>query len=115
MSNLIKKSKKIKLGDEEHIMFFDMKSIEVFQEISGMCFLNALHLINKYDDKAILYFMAASIRPIDNQDEPLREKLFEFDIIGLLLCHTLDVIELVSQSMPQDTSNNKKKVQEKKD
>ncbi|MCF0163187.1 MAG: hypothetical protein HUJ88_11510 [Fusobacterium necrophorum] len=114
MSNLIKKTKKLKLGDEEYIMFFDMKSIAVFQELAGMPFLLAIHLINKYDDKAIMYFMASSIRPINDPDEPIGEKLFEFDIMGLLLCHTLDVIELVSKSMPQDTSNSKKKVQEKK-
>ncbi len=112
MGNLTKKSKEIILGNKKYIMCFDMNSINLFQELSGMGFLNAIHLINKYDDKALLYFMASSIRPKDNPEVPIGEKLFEFDIIGLLLSHTLDVIQLVSASMPQ-VSNNKKKVQQK--
>ena len=106
MGNLTKKSKEIVLGNKKYIMCFDMNSINLFQELSGMGFLNAIHLINKYDDKILLYFMASSIRPKDNPEVPIGEKLFEFDIIGLLLSHTLDVIQLVSASMPQ-VSNNK--------
>ena len=112
MANLTKKSKEIVLGNKKYIMCFDMNSINLFQELSGMGFLNAIHLINKYDDKILLYFMASSIRPKDNPEVPIGENLFEFDIIGLLLSHTLDVIQLVSASMPQ-VSNNKKKVQQK--
>lgn len=115
MSNLVKKTKKIILGDKEYIMCFDMTSVNMFQEFTGMSFLNALHLINKYDDKTILSFMACSIRPVDDQDKPLGEDLFEFNVIGLLLAHTLDVIELVSSSMPQgDGKKNKGSVKKKK-
>ena len=113
MGNLTKKSKEIILGNKKYIMCFDMNSINLFQELSGMGFLNAIHLINKYDDKILLYFMASSIRPKDDPEVPIGEKLFEFDIIGLLLSHTLDVIQLVSASMPQVSNNNKKKVQQK--
>ena len=109
MSNLTKKSKEIILGNKKYVMCFDMTSINVFQEMSNMSFLNAIHLINKYDDKTLLYFMASSIRPAEEPDKPLGERLFEFDVIGLLLCHTLDVIELVSSSMPQANGNNSKK------
>lgn len=112
MSNLVKKTKKIILGDKEHIMCFDMTSVNMFQELTGMSFLNVLHLIDRYDDKTLLNFMACSIRPIDKPDEPLGEDLFEFNIIGLLIAHTLDVIELISSSMPQD--NGKKKLYQKK-
>lgn len=113
MGNLTKKSKGIVLGNKKYIMCFDMTSINMFQELAGMSFLNAIHLINKYDDKTILYFMASSIRPINEPDKPLGKKIFEFDVIGLLLSHTLDVIELVSLSMPQTQRNNKKKVIQK--
>ena len=109
MSNLTKKSKEIILGKDKYIMCFDMTSINMFQEMADMSFLNAIHLINKYDDKTLLYFMASSIRSIEEPDKPLGEKLFEFDIIGLLLCHTLDVIALVSSSMPQANNNKKSK------
>lgn len=114
MSNLTKKSKEIILGNKKYIMCFDMTSINMFQEMSNMSFLNAIHLINKYDDKTLLYFMASSIRLAEEPDKPIGEKLFEFDIIGLLLCHTLDVIDLVSSSMPQaDNSNSSKKSKKK--
>lgn len=109
MSNLTKKSKEIILGSKKYIMCFDMTSINMFQEMSSMSFLNAIHLINQYDDKTLLYFMASSIRSTEEPDKPLGEKLFEFDIIGLLLCHTLDVIELVSSSMPQADNSKKSK------
>lgn len=115
MSNLIKKTKKLILGDREYIMCFDMTSINIFQEMTGMSFLNAIHLINKYDDKTILYFMASSIRPVDNPEEPIREELFEFNVMGLLLAHTLDVIQLVTESMPQvEGKKSKKKTYPKK-
>lgn len=109
MSNLTKKSKEIILGNKKYIMCFDMTSINMFQEMSNMSFLNAIHLINQYDDKTLLYFMASSIRSIEEPNQPIGEKLFEFDVIGLLLCHTLDVIELVSSSMPQADNNKKSK------
>ena len=109
MSNLTKKSKEIILGKDKYIMCFDMISVNMFQEMSNMSFLNAISLINKYDDKTLLYFMASSIRPAEKSDKPIGERLFEFDIIGLLLCHTLDVIELVSSSMPQADHNKKSK------
>lgn len=111
MSNLIKKTKEIILNDKKYIMCFDMTSVNMFQELTGMSFLNALHLINRYDDKTLLNFMACSIRPIDEPETPIGEELFDFNIIGLLLAHTLDVIELVSSSMPQE---NKKKRNTKK-
>ena len=111
MSNLTKKSKEIILGKDKYIMCFDMTSINMFQEMSNMSFLNAIHLINKYDDKTLLYFMASSIRHIEEPDKPIGERLFEFDIIGLLLCHTLDVIVFLSSSMPQ--ADNKKKYKKK--
>lgn len=112
MGNLTKKSKEIILGNKKYIMCFDMTSINMFQEMSNMSFLNAIHLINKYDDRTLLYFMASSIRAVEEPNKPIGEKLFEFDIIGLLLCHTLDVIELVSSSMPQ-AKKGKKKVNQK--
>jgi hypothetical protein len=112
MGNLTKKSKEIILGNKKYIMCFDMTSINLFQELSGMSFLNAIHLINKYDDKTLLYFMASSIRPKNDPEVPIGEKLFEFDIMGLLLSHTLDVIQLVSASMPQ-VGNAKKKATQK--
>lgn len=108
MSNLTKKSKEIVLGNDKYIMCFDMTSINMFQEMANMSFLNAISLINKYDDKTLLYFMASSIRHVEEPNQPIGEKLFEFDIIGLLLCHTLDVIELVSSSMPQADNSSKK-------
>lgn len=117
MSNLIKKTKEIILGDKKYIMCFDMVSVNMFQELTGMSFLNALHLINRYDDKTLLNFMACSIRPIDDPETPIGEELFDFNIIGLLLAHTLDVIELVSSSMPQENKkkrNTKKKQYRKK-
>ena len=116
MSNLTKKSKEIMLGKDKYLMCFDMTSINMFQEMSNMSFLNAIHLINQYDDKTLLYFMASSIRSIEEPDKPLGERLFEFDIIGLLLCHTLDVIEIVSSSMPQadNSKKSKKKATQKK-
>lgn len=117
MSNLIKKTKKIKLGNKDYVMCFDMTSINMFQELTGMGFLNSIHLINRYDDKTILYFMASSIRPLDDPERPIGEELFKFNIMGLLLAHTLDVIELVSSSMPQASENkgkSKKKAYHKK-
>lgn len=118
MSNLIKKTKKLKLGNKDYIMCFDMTSVNMFQELTGTSFLNSIHLINRYDDKTLLYFMACSIRPVDNPDVPIGEELFNFNIIGLLLAHTLDVIQLVSSSMPQakekNNNNSKKKHYRKK-
>lgn len=109
MSNLSKKRKDLIIDDKEYVMMFDMKSIDVFKEISGKSFLNSIALLDKYDDKTILEFMASTIRLKEDETNPLGMNLLKYDPIFLLLNYTHLVMELVFSSLPKAEENIKKK------
>ncbi|MBS6503878.1 MAG: hypothetical protein KH415_20075 [Clostridium sp.] len=105
--NLLKKSKKINIENEEFIMEFDMRSIATYKELSDKSFTLGVRDLFKYDDREIILFIASTLRRKENPNEPLGEEVLNGDILYFLMNHTDDVIELIAMSLP--TENSKKK------
>ena len=108
--NLVRKEKEFKIGEEEYIMFFDMTSIVVYKELTKRFFTQGVNKLFEQDDEEIMYFMASTLRKKDNSKKPLGKKIFEWDVLQLLLLHKWDVIELVAQSLPTDEETKKKQM-----
>lgn len=105
--NLIKTVKEIKIENEEFIMTFDMKSIAVYKELTGESFVKGNGELFKYDDEAILNFIASTLRRKEEPKKPLGAEILEGDILYFLLNHSTDVINIVASSLP-DKKDSKK-------
>lgn len=102
--SLLKKSKKVTIDGKEYIMAFDMRSVAIFQEISGESFTNAMPKLFAGVDFILLCFMGSTLRPITNIDSPIAGDIFnsnKFDMLGLLLNQGKEVTSLIAQSLPK--------------
>lgn len=110
MSNLIAKTKTVNIDGKDYLIKFDMKSVELFQTMTGKGLAKCVNQLLQFDDATILSFLASSLRPIDNQDEPVGEELYkDFDILTLLISCADAVALIVLESMPQANGTSKKK------
>ncbi|KAI3350151.1 hypothetical protein [Clostridium botulinum] len=105
--NIVKKIKDIKIGDEDYIMTFDMRSIAVFKELTGKSFLQSSAKLGLLDDEVVLGFIGATLRKVNEENKPLGKQIYDMDIMYLLLNLSEIVIELVTSSLPQAKVGNK--------
>lgn len=108
--NLVKKVKEINIENEKFIMTFDMKSIATYKELTGTNFNRGTHKLFQYDDEEIINFIASTLRREENPDTPLGREVLDGDILYFLINHTLDVITLVAESLPEGKENKKKRI-----
>ena len=106
--NLVKKVKEINIENENFIMAFDMKSIATYKELTGTNFNMGAHKLFQYDDEAIINFIASTLRRQEKPDTPLAREVLDGDILYFLINHTMDVITLVAESLPESKDNKKK-------
>lgn len=107
--NVVVKQEELEINGEKFIMRFDMKSIPVFKQMTGKSFLQSVAKIGSFEDDAILGFLAATLRPINNPDQPIGGKIREFNILELLVRYNGKVIDLITSGMPQSDRKSKKK------
>lgn len=107
--NLVKKEKEINIDGEEFIMTFDMRSLAVYKELSNKPFTLGVHELFKYDDNAIIMFIASTLRRKEEVNRPLGREVLEGDILYFLMAHGDDVIDLIVKSLPSDNTENSKK------
>lgn len=110
MSNLSKEIIKLKIDKDDYIMTFDMKSIEVFKELTNESFILSTSKLISFDDATVLAYMASTIRPIDDEENPLGVKLYDMNILNLILNYSGLVIQTVLKNLPK-SKNGKKKLQ----
>ena len=95
------------MGDECYIMTFDMRSIAIFKELTGKSFLQSSAKLGLLDDEVVLGFIGATLRKVNQENEPLGKQIYDMDIMYLLLNLREIVIELVTSSLPQSKNNDK--------
>lgn len=105
--NIVKKIRDIKIGNEDYIMTFDMRSIAVFKELTGKSFLQSSAKLGLLDDEVVLGFIGATLRKVNEENKPLGKQIYDMDIMYLLLNLSETVIELVTSSLPQSKSAGK--------
>lgn len=106
--DLVKKVKEITIENEEFVMTFDMKSIATYKELTGTNFNRGVSKLFAYDDEAIINFIACTLRRKETPTEPLGKEVLEGDVLYFLMNHTLDVIILVTDSLPDNKTSKKK-------
>ena len=109
MSNLLRKVENIKIDGKEYIMAFDMKSIEVFKELTGSGVVANLDKLSTLDDETILYFIASTLR-YKNTEEILGKTLFngKYDLFSLVINLFPLVLNIVNKGFPQPKKEGKK-------
>ena len=101
--NIVKKVREIKIGDEDYIMTFDMRSIAVFKELTGKSFLQSSAKLGLLDDEVVLGFIGATLRKVNEENKPLGSRY----MIWIFLNLSETVIELVTSSLPQSKPSDK--------
>lgn len=107
--NLIKRTREVKIEDKEYVMAFDMRSVAMFQEVTGQTFTNAMPQLFAGTDFIILGFLGATLRPKENPNAPIGKKVFEMDVLGLLLNQGKEVTALIADSLPNSKPQKGKK------
>lgn len=105
--NIVKKVRDIKIGNENYIMTFDMRSIVVFKELTGKSFLQSSAKLGLLEDEVVLGFIGATLRKVNEENKPLGKQIYDMDIMYLLLNLSETVIELVTSSLPQSKPSDK--------
>lgn len=105
---LVKKKREINIENEKFIMTFDMRSIATYKELTGNNFNMSIHKLFQYDDEEIINFIASTLRREETPDMPLGQELLDGDVLYFLLNHTMDVITLVAESLPEGKNDKKK-------
>ncbi|WP_455798929.1 hypothetical protein [Clostridium butyricum] len=115
MSNIKRKIENIKINNKDYIMAFDMNSVEVFQTITGKGVLKSISELNRFEDKTVLAFLASTIRPKNNVNEPIGIKLYsgDYDLLALMIMMVPTLVMVINQGFPETKGNSKKKVLKK--
>ncbi|WP_321835363.1 hypothetical protein [Clostridium butyricum] len=111
MSNIKRKIENIKINNKDYIMAFDMNSVEVFQTITGKGVLKSISELNRFEDKTVLAFLASTIRPKNNVNEPIGIKLYsgDYDLLALMIMMVPTLVMVINQGFPETKGNSKKK------
>ena len=108
MFDIVREERKIKIGNQKYIMYFDMKSIATYFKLTGRQFnLDLISLFNQ-EDEAIINFIASIVRKEDDENrEPLGKEVIEGDVLTWLFNCKIDAIEIIEKSLPQDDPKKK--------
>lgn len=103
MSNLRRKIENIEIEGNKYIMAFDMTSVDIFQELSGKGVLQSVIALNKLEDKVVLDFIASTLRPIEDEENPLRGNLYngDFDLFTVMIMLVPNLIKVVNEGFPR--------------
>ena len=96
--------------EEKLIMTFDMQSIVTFRELfPNENFMDLLDKLNKFEDLAIVKFFSITLRKASEPNRPLGLKLNDMNLMYFMLYHTVDVVNLVNDGIPEGKEVKKKK------
>lgn len=103
LSNLRRKIENIEIDNKKYVMAFDMTSVDLFQELTGKGVLQSVIALNKLEDKAVLGFIASTLRPIEDIENPLGWNLYieDFDLLSLMIMLVPTLIKIVNEGFPK--------------
>jgi hypothetical protein len=103
MSTLKRKIENIEIEGKKYIMAFDMASVDLFQELNGTGVLQSVIKLNKLDDKTVLDFIASTLRPDDDVENPIGEKLYtgDFDLFTVMIMLVPKLIAIINEGFPR--------------
>lgn len=107
MSNLRRKVENITIDNKKYIMAFDMASVDIFQDLTGKGVLKSVIALNKLEDKTVLEFIASTLRPVEDEENPLGQELFngEYDLFTIMIMLVPTLISVVNNGFPKSQSN----------
>lgn len=103
MSNLRRKIENIEIEGKKYIMAFDMASVDLFQELSGKGVLQSVIALNKLEDKTVLDFIASTLRPENDPENPIGKTLYtgDYDLFTVMIMLVPNLIGVVNEGFPQ--------------
>lgn len=111
MSSLKRTIEDIKIDDKDYVMAFDMTSVDMFQELTGASVLQSVYSLNRLEDKTVLAFIASTLRPKEDIENPIGKKLYEgqFDLLALMIMLIPTLVKIINEGFPIADKKQKKK------
>ena len=111
MSSLKRSVENIKIDNKDYVMAFDMTSIDIFQDLTGVSVLQSVYRLNKLEDKTVLAFIASTLRPKEDIENPVGKKLYEgqFDLLALMIMLIPTLVKIINEGFPKADKKQKKK------
>lgn len=111
MSNLRRKIENIEIENKKYIMAFDMNSVDLFKELSGKGVLKSVIKLNELDDKTVLDFIACTLRPSDDIENPIGRGLYngDFDLFTVMIMLVPKLIGIINEGFPKAEEINEPK------
>lgn len=113
MSTLKRKIENIKIDGKYYVMAFDMTSIDIFQDLTGASVLQSIYKLNRLEDKTVLAFIASTLRPKKDIENPIGRQLYEgeYDLLALMVMLIPTLVKVINEGFPTSNERVKKKKQ----
>lgn len=110
MGSLKRTIEDIKIDDKDYVMAFDMTSVDMFQELTGASVLQSIYRLNRLEDKTVLAFIASTLRPKEDIENPIGKKLYEgqFDLLTLMIMLIPTLVKIINEGFPIADKKQKK-------
>lgn len=108
--NLSRKTYEFEVDDEKFIMYFDMRSMVTYQELTGKNINVGLERIFNANSDEYVYFLASTVRrKEDKEKQPLGQELLDGNVLYWLLNYSAKVEEIILDALPSNKEENSKK------
>lgn len=107
--NLTRKEHNFEVDNEKYVMYFDMKSMVTYKELSDEEFTVGLGKLFTENAEAFIYMIASTVRRIEDTSNPLGKEILEGNVMYWLLNYRGIIEQIILDALPEAKEDSKKK------
>ena len=107
--NLTRKEHNFEVDNEKYVMYFDMKSMVTYKELSGEDFSIGLGKLFNENAEAFIYMIASTVRRVTDTSKPLGAEILEGNVMYWLLNYRGIIEQIILDALPEAKEDSKKK------
>ena len=107
--NLTRKEHNFEVDNEKYVMYFDMKSMVTYKELSGEDFSIGLGKLFNENAETFIYMIASTVRRVTDTSKPLGAEILEGNVMYWLLNYRGIIEQIILDALPEAKEDSKKK------
>ena len=107
--NLTRKEHTFEVDEEKYIMYFDMKSMVMYKELSNEDFSIGLSKLFTENAEAFIHMIASTVRKVEEPSKPLGTEILEGNVMYWLLNFRGIIEQIILDALPEAKEDSKKK------
>ena len=107
--NLTRKEHNFEVDNEKYVMYFDMKSMVTYKELSGEAFSIGLGKLFNENAETFIYMIASTVRRVTDTSKPLGAEILEGNVMYWLLNYRGIIEQIILDALPEAKEDSKKK------